>query len=128
MMRVLVLLSGGLDSAFMLHHLSSDCGCEAVSFDYGQPHLVEIDRAKRLAAEWGVPHRVVQLPPMPKVDDVIFAGRNLALVSVAVSIAAAEGFGAVAIGCNRSDWNRFPDCRPQFWGAIRTAALEAYGV
>jgi 7-cyano-7-deazaguanine synthase len=130
MKPTLVCLSGGLDSAVVLASLlrvEGEVG-SAVGFDYGQPHVIELDYAERLAAHYGVPFRRVRLPPMPLVNDVVFAARNMVLASHAVAIAAAEGFGAVAFGCNFSDWERFPDCRPAFWKRLGEAAREAYGV
>ena len=42
-------------------------------------------------------------------------------------MAQGRGIGSVAIGCNSSDWLRFPDCRPPFWRAVAQCG-EAYGV
>ena len=127
-MRTLVCLSGGLDSAVVLDMAKEQGHAEAIMFDYGQRHIVELDYAARLVERAGVAGRRVRLPPIPLVDDVVFAGRNLVLASVAISIAAAEGFGTVAFGCNRSDWDRFPDCWPTFWDGIGEVVLGAYGV
>ena len=42
-------LSGGLDSStLLLHLLSNNYECVALSFDYGQKHKVELERAKSL--------------------------------------------------------------------------------
>lgn len=128
-MRVLVCFSGGLDSAAVLAMLLAEGReCEGVGFDYGQPHVIELDAAQRLADHYSVKFRRVRLEHMPRVNDVVFAGRNLALASQAIAIAAAEGFDAIAVGCNFSDWDRFPDCRPAFWRPLATLAREAYGV
>lgn len=126
-MSVLVCLSGGLDSAVVLDMMSDQDRCEAISFDYGQPHRIELDYAKRLARVYRVAHKTVTLPRLPLVDDVVFAGRNLVLASFAIADAAASGLKAVAFGCNQSDGVRFPDCLPGFWDAVRGAAV-AYGV
>lgn len=127
-MKILVLLSGGLDSSLVLATcVGQGHSCSAVGFDYGQPHLIELEQAAQIARHYSTPFRVVPLPTMPRVNDVVFAGRNLVLIAQALAIAAAEKFDAVAVGCNESDWMRFPDCRPGFWNAVRTAA-EAYGV
>lgn len=126
-MKVIVLLSGGIDSAVVLAELVKDYECEAIGFDYGQRHAIELDRAEKIANYYKVPFARRVLMIMPLVDDVVFAGRNLVMISAAISEAQARGFEAVAIGCNSSDWLRFPDCRPAFWNAVRTAA-ETYGV
>ncbi len=128
-MKILVLLSGGLDSAVVLASLIGEGHtCECIAFDYGQWHIVELDAAEAVAAHYEVPleHFMLDFAPR-KVDDVVFAGRNLMLISAIIAMAQARGFDAVAIGCNMSDWARFPDCRPIFWSGVRQAA-EAYGV
>ncbi len=126
-MKILVLLSGGLDSAVVLATLVPDHACTAIGFDYGQKHRIELERAALVAEHYSVPFRVMELPPMPLVNDVVFAGRNLVLASVAVSEAIAAGREAIAVGCNESDWMRFPDCRPAFWNFFRYAA-ETYDI
>lgn len=124
-MSSLLLLSGGLDSALCLYH-EQDIKL-AVGFDYGQPHAIELTRAKSLAESKGVPFRLVQLPAMAKVNEVVFAGRNAVLLSVAASIAMTERISTVVIGCNRDDFNLFPDCRIGFIRGMN-AALAAYSV
>ena len=127
-MKTLVLLSGGIDSAVVLAVCVADGDeCLAVGFDYGQPHVIELDHARDVADDFGVPYEQVRLPAMPKVDDVVFAGRNLVLISLAIAMAQARGFDRVAVGCNASDWIRFPDCRPEFWRNVERCA-QAYGV
>jgi 7-cyano-7-deazaguanine synthase len=126
--KVLVCLSGGLDSALVLDMMRQTYEVEALLFDYGQPHVIELESARRISERAGIPARLVRLGHVPKVNDVVFAGRNLVLASHAVSIAAAEDFAAVAMGCNQSDWARFPDCRPAFWLAVNNATVDAYGI
>lgn len=127
-MKTIVLFSGGLDSATILAALRAQGDeCLALGFDYGQPHRIELDRATELAAHYQTPFEIVAIPAMPRVDDVVFAGRNLVFVSIAIAMAQARGFDRVAVGCNASDWERFPDCRPRFWREIERIA-ETYGV
>jgi 7-cyano-7-deazaguanine synthase len=124
-MRTLVLLSGGLDSATVLAAmLKEGHDCSAAGFDYGQPHHIELDYAEELATHYRVQFDRVGLPSIfsARTDDVVFAGRNLVLAAMAISMAAARKLDAVAVGCNASDWERFPDCRPDFWSHVRNAA------
>lgn len=124
---MLLLLSGGMDSTLCLH-LHRAKIVMAVGFDYGQPHVIELDYAARTASKYGVPFQRVDLPTMPKVNDVVFAGRNAVFIAAAVATAQANGLGGVMIGCNYSDNARFPDCRPHFIDALSSAYKEAYGV
>ena len=121
----LILLSGGMDSVLCLHRYGAKL---AVGFDYGQPHLIELSYAKKAASFYSVQFDVVSIPAMPKVDDVVFAGRNAVMLSVAAGIAQSRGLHNVIIGCNFSDAQRFPDCRPEFIKAMNQALHSAYGV
>jgi 7-cyano-7-deazaguanine synthase len=118
----ILLLSGGMDSALILSQTKVDL---AVGFDYGQPHVIELGYAERLAARYGVPFQKIMLPRLPLVDDVVFAGRNAVMLSFAASLT--HGGGKVLIGCNKDDAERFADCRLPFLVAMNEA-LAVYGV
>src|SRR5215475_2284924 len=127
-MRALVPLSGGIDSAVVLAScIGSDWECATIGFDYGQDHVIELEYAARIADHYCVPFEIKKLLPMPKTNDVVFAGRNFVFASTAVAIAQAYGFDVVAFGCNASDWFEFPDCRPEFWRSVKACA-GAYGI
>src|ERR1035437_7834141 len=71
--RAVVLLSGGLDSATVLAIAKSQ-GYElyALSFSYGQRHVIELDAARRVSAAIGVAdHRIA------KIDLRVFGGSAL---------------------------------------------------
>lgn len=126
-MNALLLLSGGLDSATLLAALKDQIGL-CVGFDYGQPHAIELERAAVLAERYGKAFQRVEIPNMPRVNDVVFAGRNAVLLTTGAAIAQVRGLDAVVIGCNWSDLDRFPDCRPAFLRPIGEALRAAYGV
>jgi 7-cyano-7-deazaguanine synthase len=47
--QVVISLSGGLDSStLLLHYLSAGYDCTCISFDYGQKHKIELERATEL--------------------------------------------------------------------------------
>lgn len=54
---MVVLLSGGLDSATVLA-IAKDSGydCHALSFDYGQRHSAELAASRRIAEAMGWPN------------------------------------------------------------------------
>ena len=47
--QVVISLSGGMDSStLLLHYLSAGFECTCISFDYGQKHKIELERAQAL--------------------------------------------------------------------------------
>jgi len=72
--RAVVLLSGGLDSATTLAIARAEgYECHALSFDYGQRHVCELESAKKVAAVLGAvqhqaPDRVVLLERQPTAE------------------------------------------------------------
>lgn len=126
-MRTVLMLSGGMDSALCLAMYPDDVAL-CVSFDYGQPHKIELEYAAEIAKHYGTEQMVITLPTLPKVDDVVFAGRNAVLLTHAAAIAQARVFDAVMIGCNADDAARFPDCRSWFLTELAAALSHTYGV
>lgn len=119
MSRIVVLLSGGLDSSVCL---AMNPGSAALFVDYGQPHLRrELAATYDVAAYLGADVELakVNFPPWQELnrDDpsMLTPGRNLVLVSLA------SAYGdVVVIGANSDDREGYPDCRPEFFDALRT--------
>ena len=62
-MKVIALLSGGLDSTTLCWHLvAAGHDVSAISFDYGQRHIRELKAAELLAKVLGIQHGVIDLP------------------------------------------------------------------
>ena len=143
--KAIVLLSGGLDSATcLLMALAEGFEVHALSFDYGQRHAVELDRARALARFYGVAqHCVVRvdLPsrnasaltnpatPVPRnavgreaIPITYVPARNTLFLSHAVAWGEAIGAGVLYIGANALDYSGYPDCRPEFLEAFERAA------
>jgi 7-cyano-7-deazaguanine synthase len=136
--RVLLLLSGGLDSATLLAEFASQ-GAEvhAITFDYGQRHANEIEAAAELAHQYRVAdHLVVRLdlrigeasallrqgpavseylstPPTGHVDTYV-PMRNLMFIAHAACIAEARGIRRLLIGFNKDDAVNYWDCAATF--------------
>lgn len=105
--RVVVLLSGGLDSNLTLAALLAQPIREvervhALIFDYGQSSAVEIQKATTLCTWWRVPYTVRRIDPgllQGQVDThAEIPARNLVFLSLAASFAIDMGFNTVAIG------------------------------
>jgi 7-cyano-7-deazaguanine synthase len=144
MTRTVVILSGGLDSTVCLADACASAErVIALSVDYGQRHAVELDRARAIAAHYGVEHVVQRLDlsawggsaltdasidvPVADLDNTTIPttyvpGRNLIFLSLAVALAEARGYDAVSIGVNALDYSGYPDCRPEFIDSFRRAA------
>ncbi len=146
--KVVVLLSGGLDSTVLCAHLQWE-GMEVipVSFDYGQRHRCELEAARQVVNVLGLAHRhrIVDLSSLaavlhgsaltdPRValpeghyEDVsmkatVVPNRNAILLSVAIGVAIAEGADSVALGAHAGDHAIYPDCRKEFMEAMREVA------
>ncbi len=120
----------------------------ALTFDYGQRHRIELERAAAVADHYGADHLVVHLDasawggsaltdagidvpdaPMssaapPEIPVTYVPARNLIFLSVAMGVAEARDLDAISIGVNALDYSGYPDCRPEFIASFAaTAAL-----
>jgi len=137
--KAVVLVSGGLDSATVLA-TANDQGydCYALSFDYGQRQISELNAARAVAKAHGaIDHKVVRLSlndfgGSALTDDSIdvpeeetegipvtyVPARNTVFLSLALGWAEVLGADEIFIGVNAVDYSGYPDCRPEF--------IEAY--
>ena len=148
MRKSVVLLSGGLDSATTLAIAKQESDeVYALTFDYGQRHRKEVERAKAIADQLGVKeHKVMEIrldelggsaltdasEPIPdyrdyetmkeEIPSTYVPARNLVLLSCALAWSEALGAGAIYIGANARDYSGYPDCRPNFYKAFQRAA------
>jgi 7-cyano-7-deazaguanine synthase len=144
--RAVVLLSGGMDSAVVLAHLrAGGFECHALSFDYGQRHRVELERAAELARALGAAdHRTARIDlrafgasaltadiAVPKGRDVEHArdipvtyvpARNTIFLAHALAMAESLGARDIGIGVNAIDYSGYPDCRPEYVEAFERLA------
>ena len=145
--RAVVLLSGGLDSATTLAIARSEgFECYAISFDYGQRHLHELESAARVAQAGDVrEHLVYRLDacsfagsaltggvdvPKDRNEDELSTGipvtyvpaRNTVFLSVALGWSEIVGASDLYVGVNAVDYSGYPDCRPEFIEAFERLA------
>jgi 7-cyano-7-deazaguanine synthase len=149
-----VLVSGGLDSVTLAHHLARDSasGLHLVAADYGQRHVRELDYARRCAARLRARIDVVDLRSLTPLlrnssltDDrvdvpsghyadesmrlTVVPNRNAILLAVAYAAAVSDGADAVATAVHAGDHPIYPDCRPAFieaFDAMETIATEGF--
>ncbi len=136
MKKAIVLLSGGLDSTTVLA-IAQNLKFEtyALSFEYGQRHEIELQSAKKIAANFNAKEHKIA-----KIDLRIFGGsaltdnievpknslnekeipityvpaRNTIFLSYALAYAEVIGAFDIFIGVNAIDYSNYPDCRPEF--------------
>ncbi|MGE7998102.1 7-cyano-7-deazaguanine synthase QueC [Lysinibacillus sp. NPDC093190] len=133
--KAIVVFSGGQDSTTCLFWAKERFEkVEAVTFDYGQRHRLEIECAKVIAGELGVKHHILdmsllnQLAPNAltrqdiKVVDggngelpsTFVPGRNLLFLSFAGVLASQVGAKHIVTGVCETDFSGYPDCRDVF--------------
>jgi 7-cyano-7-deazaguanine synthase len=129
-----VLLSGGLDS-MVCAAIARERGYSvlALTVDYNQRHRIELDAARRIAAELADQHMVLPLDltafggsaltsdiAVPKhglergIPVTYVPARNTIFLSLALGLAEASGARDIFIGVNALDYSGYPDCRAEF--------------
>lgn len=146
--KVVVLLSGGMDSTTLLyHHYKAGDEVRALSIDYGQRHLRELMFAAGNARRLRVPYAHVGLSelrnvlpgssqtdfrvavPEGKYDEesmkqTVVPNRNMILLAIAIGHAVAHKMDFVSYAAHAGDHAIYPDCRPEFADIINTAAQK----
>lgn len=140
--KAVVLLSGGLDSVTVLAMAQAqDFECFALSFDYGQRHNAELCAATKIASDYGVQHKIINLGlgsiggsaltdneiAVPQTQEsgipvTYVPARNTVFLSLALGWAEVLQAQAIFIGVNAVDYSGYPDCRPEFITAFETLA------
>ncbi len=146
----LVLFSGGQDSTTCLAFaLSRFPRVETVGFDYGQRHVVELDRRAVLreglsiiSPDWrerlGEDHTIA-IPALGEISQTALTreveialgasglpntfvpGRNILFLAFAAALAYRRGIATLVGGMCETDYSGYPDCRDATIRATRTA-------
>lgn len=140
--KAVILLSGGLDSATVLALAIKNYDCYSIGFSYGQRHKHEVEQAKKIAASYGIKHKVIEIDlrsfggsaltddklnvPKTGLSDEIpityVPARNTIFLSYALAYAEVLNANDIFIGVNALDYSGYPDCRPEYIKAFETMA------
>jgi 7-cyano-7-deazaguanine synthase len=133
--KAVVLLSGGLDSATTLAIAKSEgYECYALSVNYHQRHIAELEAAKKIAVQFKVKeHKTVEMDlswmltsaltnpdlKLPtelstQIPITYVPARNTLMLTLALGWAEVIGAHDIFIGVNAVDYSGYPDCRPEY--------------
>lgn len=148
MSRAVVALSGGQDSATCLAWAVDKFGrgqVDAITFDYGQRHSVELEAAETVAQHLGVAQTVIPIDSFAFLGQAALTnraiavssnggantwaaerglpstfvpGRNIVLLGLAAAFALPRGANTVVSGICEMDAAGYPDCRASFRHAM----------
>jgi 7-cyano-7-deazaguanine synthase len=150
-MKAAVIISGGMDSTVLLHHVAHEYGAAevvAIAFDYGQRHRRELECAQWQAQAIGCEFLCISITdygralhgnsqtdltqPVPEghysadtMKQTVVPNRNMVMLSIAAGIAMSRGAGALYYGAHAGDHAVYPDCRPEFVDALKAALMLA---
>lgn len=146
--RALVVLSGGQDSTTCLYWaLENFDEVHAITFSYGQRHIIEIYSAEQIAGIAGVPRDLIDLGPAfanlssltgdqqavplgseecsntseTQLPNTFVPGRNIVFLSLAASRAYVKKCNTIVIGVSQEDFAGYPDCRESFIESMERA-------
>ena len=147
--RAVVLLSGGLDSYTAAAVARRDgFALSALSINYGQRHVRELEASRAVAAALGVERHLelaldlskiggssltssaIDVPKDHAIDpkeipNTYVPARNTIFLSMALGWAEVLGAADIVIGVNALDYSGYPDCRPEFIQAFERLARLA---
>lgn len=142
--RAVVVFSGGQDSTTcLIQALAQYDEVHAITFNYGQRHVLEVDIAQSIAAELGVvAHKVLDVgllnelavssltrDAIPVSHDLqanglpntFVPGRNILFLTLAAVYAYQVGAQTLITGVCETDFSGYPDCRDEFIKSLNRA-------
>jgi 7-cyano-7-deazaguanine synthase len=149
MRKAVVLLSGGLDSYTAAAVAKREgFALYAMSLNYGQRHVQELDAARAVARSLGAERHLeldldltriggsaltssqIDVPKDQRIDantipSTYVPARNTIFLSIAMGWAEVLDASDIFIGVNALDYSGYPDCRPEFIAAFEQMARLA---
>lgn len=141
--KAIVVFSGGQDSTTcLIQALTQYDEVHAITFNYGQRHLQEIEVAKKLAKELGATsHKIldagilneltisaltrdIPIETSLSIPNTFVPGRNILFLTLAGIYAYQLGAKAIITGVCETDFSGYPDCRNDFVKAMEKTLVE----
>ena len=142
--KAVVVFSGGQDSTTCLYwaiQTFGNTGIEALTFDYGQRHRIELECAEKVAAHARVMHTTLPIDtfgalggnsltddgievedaPADGLPNTFVPGRNLVFLTFAAAFAWQRGITDLVTGVAQTDYSGYPDCRRETIDALLQA-------
>lgn len=134
--KAIVIFSGGQDSTTCLLQAIADYGkanVEAITFQYGQRHAIELEKARWIAQDLGVKQTLLDtslikaithnalMDDQAKIEhknnqlpNTFVDGRNALFLLYAAIYAKGQGIQDIITGVCETDFSGYPDCRDVF--------------
>ena len=135
-MKALVVFSGGQDSTTCLGWAKNRYdSIEAITFNYGQKHKIEIEQSKKICEYFHIPQHIISMDFLKYISDsaLISEGnvnemhprlkhlpasfvpnRNAVFLTIAHALAQKNGAEVLVTGVCQTDFSGYPDCRLPF--------------
>ncbi|MCE4566327.1 7-cyano-7-deazaguanine synthase QueC [Maribellus sp. CM-23] len=134
--KALVVFSGGQDSTTCLYWAQQNFSeVQAIAFDYGQRHKIELKAAKSIAEKAGIQLSVFRMDllgqltqnaltsqemeveeakPEDRPPNTLVEGRNMLFLTYAAIFAKSRNIHHLVTGVGQADFSGYPDCRNDF--------------
>ncbi|HBO37135.1 MAG TPA: 7-cyano-7-deazaguanine synthase QueC [Pasteurellaceae bacterium] len=134
--KAVVIFSGGQDSTTCLIQSIAEYGVEnveAVTFRYGQRHMIELEKAQWIAQDLGVKQTLIDTSvikavttnalmddniaiktPPDEIPNTFVDGRNALFLLYTAIYAKGKGISDIITGVCETDFSGYPDCRDVF--------------
>ena len=144
-MKTVLIFSGGMDSGTLLYDLlNAGDEVECLAINYKQRHFRELDAAKKLCKHLKIKLDILDLSGLgsmlkgssqtddsvavpfgnydePNMKLTVVPNRNMFLLAAAGAVAVSRKADRLAYGAHAGDHTIYPDCRPEFVEAMKSA-------
>lgn len=134
--KAIVIFSGGQDSTTCLFQAIADYGkenVEVITFQYGQRHAIELEKAQWIAQDLGIKQTLIDTSVIKaithnalmdeqakieqknnEIPNTFVDGRNALFLLYAAIYAKGQGIQDIITGVCETDFSGYPDCRDVF--------------